>query len=233
MSRIIFHTWILLTTATAVAQVGNNQFFDEKYFFESKTNYVINDSLQSFDKPVYFDISSRVGDTVFISRDTPATPKEIATLFTTGIDKWYVGPGAHARVKFRDWDISPLTIPIKLRPKLITQPLQFQPDVAIGPYFGYQFGSKVLINDEMRSVSNTISIFCTPSLIDLDDQAAQSGVTDNVPGLSLGTGFLFDLNSNQFGLVCGWDFIGGVASESWPYQGKTWVSISMAFDLNK
>ena len=219
---------IMVSLIRANAQSGNVQFFEERYTLIKGVHYIIDDTLMNFSQEQNFELIKTIGDTLIIRFNQNDSTDEVIKPDS----KLYFGDGYDARIKFSDWDIRPLTIPIKLRPKILTNPLQFQADVAIGPYFGYQFGSMRYADQGINTTSGTVALFCTPSLIDLDENNNDSGATDNVLGITLGGGFLLNVNDNQFGIVCGWDYVGGTPSLSWQYQGRFWTSISMGFKIN-
>lgn len=223
---ILFLT--LMSTVKSIGQSDNTQFFEERFNLIKGVHYIIDDTLVNFKDETPFELIKSIGDTLLIrfyqgdSTDGVIRPDS----------KLFFGDGYDARIKFTDWDIRPLTIPIKLRPKILTNPLQFQADVAIGPYFGYQFGSMRYAEQGVRTTSGTVALFCTPSLIDLDETNNDSSATDNVLGITMGGGFLLNVNDNQFGIVGGWDYIGGNPSLTWLYQGRFWTSVSMGFKIN-
>lgn len=223
---ILFFT--LISSTKSNGQGSNTQFFEERLSLIKGVHYIIDDTLVNFKNETSFELIQTIGDTLLIrfyqgdSTDGVIRPD----------NKLFFGDGYDARIKFTDWDIRPLTIPIKLRPKILTNPLQFQADVAIGPYFGYQFGSMRYAEQGVKTTSGTAALFCTPSLIDLDENSNDSNATDNVLGITLGGGFLLNVNENQFGIVCGWDYVGGNPSLTWLYQGRFWTSVSMGFKIN-
>lgn len=226
--KIFIFFFALVVSGESLAQSDNTQFFEERFSFIKGVHYIIDDTLTNFKNETPFELIKTIGDTLLIrfyqgdSADGDIRPDS----------KLFFGDGYDARIKFTDWDIRPLTIPIKLRPKILTNPLQFQADVAIGPYFGYQFGSMRYAEQGVKTTSGTAALFCTPSLIDLDENSNDSNATDNVLGITLGGGFLLNVNENQFGIVCGWDYVGGNPSLTWLYQGRFWTSVSMGFKIN-
>lgn len=232
VSFFLLRGWILwhflFLSGGLNGQSGNVQFFDEKYSLLKGVHYIIDDTLMHLTQERSFEILKTVGDTLVIRFELNDSTDDVIKPDS----KLFFGDGYDARVKFTDWDIRPLTIPIKLRPKILTSPLQFEADVAIGPYFGYEFGSMRYAEQGVRTASGTAALFCTPSLIDLDENNNDSKATDNVLGITLGGGFLLNVNENQFGIVCGWDYVGGNPSLSWSYQGRFWTSVSMGFKIN-
>ncbi|MBK9256733.1 MAG: hypothetical protein IPM42_14700 [Saprospiraceae bacterium] len=139
------------------------------------------------------------------------------------------------KLKFTDFDLSPLVIPLKIRPAVNNNPLQFLGDVSIGPYFGYQRGSKSYnLSSEVTQTSITFCTFGSPTLVNINpsNQSDNSTNSNSVLGISAGVGILLDINNFQFGLVGGWDWISGTASETWTYQGKPWASFSFAYNLS-
>ena len=196
-----------------------------------------------------FNIVDQIGDTTFIrissithEPDTLKKQKGIINSTNTGNDELYyflIGPKKFIKYHFRDWDVSPLTIPIKIRPKLsatssnpTAYPLQFIGDVAIGPYLGYEWGSKTYARQSFQTVSQTVALFAAPTYIRLDPTNSSNDDTNTVFGFSFGAAYLFNLNDFQIGFTTGIDIVGGDASETWVYQKKPWVSFAIGFDIN-
>ncbi len=220
--------------------VSKSQFFDEKYKI-IKNSLVHNDStlfrmikesqvriLKSEDDSIFIQLRQYgevdVPDNSLLNR-VEKTNEVFYILISEGTDK----------LKFTDFDISPLVIPLKIRPVLDNNPLQFLGDVAIGPYFGFQQGSKFFkLNAQPTQTTTTFCAFGSPTMINLNpaNQNDSSSGTSSVLGLSAGIGILFDVNNLQFGLVGGWDWISGTASQTWIYQGKPWASFSFAYNLS-
>lgn len=139
------------------------------------------------------------------------------------------------KLRFSDFDFSPLVIPMKIRPALDNQPVQFTGDVSAGPYFGYQMGSKSYDGPgEVTQTALTLCAFGSPTMVNLHpaNQSDNADGSGSVLGISAGTGILFDIDNLQFGLTCGWDWISGTASETWIYQGRVWTSFSFAYNLS-
>lgn len=219
---------------------SKSQFFDAKYAIIK--NSVVHNDTATFkmlkNHPIR--ISKVNADTIFVELkqfgevDIPdnnllkRVQKENVVMYiliSEGTDK----------LRFTDFDLSPLVIPIKIRPVLDNNPLQFLGDVAIGPYFGFQKGSKSFnLTSQPTQTSTTFCAFGTPTMINLNpsNQSDSTTNTNTVLGIITGGGILFDINDLQFGLVGGWDWISGTASQSWVYQGKPWLSFSFAYNLS-
>jgi hypothetical protein len=234
---------LLLSCQNVICQsdaVSKSQFFDQKFKI-IKNSLVHNDTATyrlAKDTPIR--ITKSTNDTVFIQLsqseevDVPSgnllnkveKPSEnLYFLISEGSDK----------LRFTDFDVSPFVIPLKIRPALDNNPLQFLGDVSIGPYLGYQLGTKSY-NSSSQSTQTalTFCVFGSPTLINLNPSNQSNDTLNNssVLGISIGAGILLDVNNLQFGLVSGWDWISGTASESWVYQGKSWLSFSFAFNLS-
>lgn len=234
---------ILLSSQKVICQsdaASKSQFFDQKFKI-IKNSLVHNDTATyrlAKDMPIR--ITKSTNDTLFIQLsqsgevDVPSNnllnkvekPSEnLYILISEGSDK----------LRFTDFDISPLVIPLKIRPALDNNPLQFLGDVAIGPYLGYQRGTKSLNTvSQSTQTALTFCVFGSPTMINLNpsNQSNDTPNSSSVLGISLGAGILLDVNNLQFGLVSGWDWISGTASETWVYQGKSWLSFSFAFNLS-
>jgi hypothetical protein len=180
------------------------------------------------------------GDSIFfeLKHEEEKNKTEEATLIKVNRPKekmYFLLSDGTDKIKFNDFDISPLVIPLKIRPAIASNPLQFNGDVSIGPYFGYQTGSKTYsFESQMVQTTLTLCLFSTPSLVKLDasnNSISDADPTNNLLGISAGGGILFDLNHIQFGLVSGFDWISGAASKTWNYQGKPWYAFTIAYNL--
>ena len=142
------------------------------------------------------------------------------------------GQGRVAHLKFKDYDTQLLTIPIKIRPRLDDAPLQFIGDVALGSYFGYQFGRVAISDNSTETFSQTVALFAAPGMVKIDPTVADTDSSNLTLGFSLGCGYLVNFNNYQIGLVGGIDYVSGDVSSSWIYQGKSWFSFTIGFDFN-
>lgn len=218
---------------------GSSQFFDEKFKLEKHSILHEDTSTIMLMKDQSIKIKETKGDTVFIElKSKTEKSSENETLFKTVTPnkqkQFFLLSECQDKISFSDFDISPLVIPLKIRPAIINNPLQFNGDVAIGPYFGYQRGAKSYNQLEMTQTTLTFCLFTSPTMINLNPlNTTSTATTDSVLGVSTGAGILFDLNDFQFGLVSGLDFISGSASKKWSYQGKPWYSFSFAYNLSK
>lgn len=240
---VIFQFFCLFGHNVLYGQLSNSsksQFFDAKYKMVKHSIVHEADSVFTLHKDLPVRILSVNGDSIFIEfkqdpdinfseinsfQKTLLQPKEkMYFLMSEGVDK----------MKFTDFDISPLVIPLKIRPATSLNPLQFSGDVSIGPYFGYQRGSKTFDTQSVATQTTiTFCLFGSPSLVNLNPSNQSDGTnnSNNLLGFSAGGGILFDVNNYQFGLVTGLDWISGTASQTWNYQGKTWYSFSFAYNL--
>lgn len=143
-----------------------------------------------------------------------------------------IGDDHQTRLAFSDWDAQILTIPIKIRPAINNAPLEFVGEVSLGSYIGYQLGSSTIGAAAKSTLAHTFMVFAAPSLVRVDPEQAATDMTNNTLGFSLGTGYLFNLNQYQIGIVGGLDYISGQLSKSWIYQGKPWVSFTIGIAFN-
>lgn len=211
---------------------------DERYLLSKGSYLHKGDSTLRLNQSKSIMIYKVAGDTIYIGLIEKPSAQITNSLFSLvpQQEKMYMLTSEGMdKVRFTDWDVSPLVIPIKIRPKTADNPLQFISDVSIGPYFGYQRGSqRYSSNNEVTEHSTTFALFATPSLVRLDPSTvpSSSSNTGSVLGFSVGGGILFNIDQYQLGLVAGLDWISGTASTSWIYQGKPWYSFSFAFNLS-
>lgn len=218
----------------------NSQFFDQKF-------KITHHSLLHHDTAVFrvtqdapIRITKTTQDTIFVqlmpSKEVDIPENQLLNRIEKTIPNYYflISEGTD-KLRFTDFDASPLVIPLKIRPALDSNPLQFLGDVSIGPYLGYQRGTKSFnASSSGTQTSLTFCVFGSPTMINLNpsNQMNSSDNSSSVIGISAGAGILLDVNNLQFGIVGGWDWISGTSSETWVYQGKPWYSFSCAFNLS-
>lgn len=230
----------LMTLKCQTPSTKNAQFFDPKYKI-TKNSIVQNDTgyvkfLSAY--PVH--ILEKNGDTVFLELKNFGEEIVNENTLLAKVEKknervYFLVSESDNALLYTDFDFSPLVIPLKIRPAIGDNPLQFLGDVAIGPYFGYQFGKRSFDFSATPSQTTlTACAFGSPTMINLNSSNQTNSPTNgnSVLGLSTGLGLLFDINSLQFGLTTGWDWISGEVSETWIYQGKVWTSFSFAYNLS-
>lgn len=144
----------------------------------------------------------------------------------------YTGQGNNLHVKYTDWDTSPLSIPIKIRPSIDDTPLEFVGEFTLGSYIGYQIGSKSFSDAESFHYSQTFSGFAAPTMVKINPEVANTDMSNLILGFSVGIGYIANLNDFQIGVVGGVDYISGDASQTWIYQGQPWFSFTIGFDFN-
>lgn len=217
-----------------------SQFFDQKFKITHHSLLHHDTAVFRVTQDVPIRITKTTQDTIFVQLkpsqevDIPETQLLTKIEKTNPIFYFLISEGTD-KLRFTDFDASPLVIPLKIRPALDNNPLQYLGDVSIGPYLGYQRGTKAF-NPSSKGIqtSLTFCVFGSPTMIHLNP-TNQMNTTDNsssVIGISTGGGILLDVNNLQFGIVGGWDWISGTSSESWVYQGKPWYSFSCAFNLS-
>ncbi len=113
-----------------------------------------------------------------------------------------------------------LTVPFKLRPAIAGKSFSMTTDVTIGAYAGI----KKRIS-KRQNFFVTLPFVAGLTLINVNDNTTSaSGTVDRgsgvVPGWTIATGLVAQLNSFNIGVVTGWDFASDVG-KSWIYQGET------------
>jgi hypothetical protein len=133
-----------------------------------------------------------------------------------------------------------LILPIKIRFRVDSFPVQASPDVSIGPFIGYQWVKKDFHSEKENMRSHTISGFAAPGMIALNSSNSTDTLIKNSTnfGLSVGFGYLYEINKFQMGLFVGYDFIFGDPAKTWIYQpgrnsNKPWISVAIGFPFRK
>ena len=222
------------------ASTNTTQFFDPKFTLRKNSVIQKDTGWYKLNNNESIKIHRISGDSVFIKMKllSPYHDPDTASIEKikhADIPVFFLISNGDYKLSFSDFDVSPLVIPLKVRPAIGENPLQFLGDVSVGPYFGYQRGTRTFdFMANAQQISWTVCAFGTPTLININPSNQQNNDvnSNSVLGLSAGAGILFDINSLQFGLVCGWDWISGDASTTWIYQGKPWTSFSFAYNLS-
>lgn len=213
----------------------NSKSFSPKYFLIPGEVYYSDNQIVQATKNTPINILKQVGDSLFI-RTSPKldSTTSMAYLNSNTINKDYIllDDGYTTHLKFRDWDTHPLAIPIKIRPSLDDNPVQFAGEISVGSYIGYQTGKTSITDTERYIYAQTISLFAAPSMIKIDPTVADTDNSNLTLGFSLGLAYIVNLNDFQIGLVGGVDYISGDASKTWIYQGQPWFSFTIGFDFN-
>lgn len=172
---------LLLFTATVVyTQVNsvrlNKSAFAPKFMLPKGETLYINGNPVLVSEQLNMLVVEQVGDSlnVIIENENENSIAELdGSNHTTSL---YVGDGAHLHIKYRDWDTSPLIIPIKIRPVTDDTPLEFAGEFTIGSYLGYQLGARSILNNVNYNYSQTFSVFAAPTMIKINPEVAD---TDN------------------------------------------------------
>ena len=227
-----------------------SQAFGLKYSFDSgAVVYDQDNKAHKLVSTLRFNIVDQIGDTTFImikpvTKETGSLTTQAGIINTTNTNNnelyyFLTGPKQFIRYRYSDWDVSPLTIPIKIRPKIEGtslnpdgSPIQFIGDVAIGPYIGFEWGNKTYANQAYQNISQTIALFAAPTYVRLDPTNSSNDDSNTIFGFSFGAAYLFNLSNFQIGLTGGVDLVGGDAATTWDYQKKPWISFAIGFDIN-
>lgn len=126
-----------------------------------------------------------------------------------------------------------LTLPFKFRGAVGSTPRSMTTDVTIGPYVG----SRVRLSkksDFFLTVPFTLGL----SFINVNNgntTVVNPQATDNsiVPGFTIGTGLVFQLNKYELGIIGGYDFGTGKSGNEWIYNEKPWVSFAIGYSFLK
>jgi hypothetical protein len=235
---LILLLFTITSTAQTSAATSKPDLFDEKFTLIPGSYIHAGDSILRLNESKPIRINKVSNDTIFIGfiNNTPLPIDHAVFTLVKPTEKMYLlTSDGMDKIKFSDWDISPLIIPIKIRPRTTNSPLQFISDVSIGPYFGHQRGSQSYSAlNGFSELTTTYAIFASPTLVRLDPTTVSKDTTSSgsVLGFTVGAGILFNIANYQLGLVAGLDWISGAASETWIYQGKPWYSFSFAYNLS-
>lgn len=236
MKKILLLTVSILLVSSAFAQSNkiklNKSAFSPRYILPKGETLYVNGKPIVVDEQLNMLVVEQVGDSLNVIILDEADNDITALDGSDHTTSLYVGTGAHLHIKYRDWDTSPLVIPIKIRPSTAGAPLEFVGEFTLGSYIGYQLGSRSLLDDNKSNYSQTFSLFAAPTMIRINPEVADTDKSNLILGFSTGLGYIVNLNAFQIGLVGGVDYISGDASKTWIYQGKSWFSFTIGFDFN-
>ncbi len=203
-------------------------------------------------KYLRFKIRNKNGDTIYIRfknysdyAGQASDPNYNVSVNKTNVDKKFYlleQEGELFRYKYTGLSWGVIIAPEKIRLKTTyagqSIPLALTTNISIGPYIGFQWGTKEFGSDGESSISSTIAAFLSPytSFTELSSANSKDSSTNGttVSALTLGFGYLFNIsNKFQIGALVGWDYVGGAASTTWYYQGKAWYSIAIGFNFTK
>ena len=129
-----------------------------------------------------------------------------------------------------------LALPLKIRPKIDTFATSFATDVGVGTYLGYQFGRVEYAQKQFNRYSLTVAVFAAPSVVSLNAanlRTSASNTAFTTLGLSSGGGCIFSINSYEFGLVSGVDWLDGANAKNWVFNGQPWFGVSIGTIIRK
>ena len=126
-----------------------------------------------------------------------------------------------------------LTLPFKFRDAIGQTPRSMTTDVTIGPYIG----GRVRMSKK-ADVFLTVPFTLGLTFINVNNSnttTTGTQTTDNaiVPGFTIGSGIVIQLNKYELGLICGADFGTGKAGTDWIYNNKPWVSFAIGYSFLK
>ncbi|TGE29538.1 hypothetical protein [Hymenobacter metallicola] len=152
------------------------------------------------------------------------------------------------KLKFTEWTVSALTLPIKYRfsgdkdGKSLSE--EFTTSVNLNLFAGYAFSglSKFHHREKVGNVTNTrkwtVGGLIGASTVTLNKgntTAAQDPIKDDTEItkglLSLGGGVTYSFNKINIGLFTGWDLSVGDRAQDWNYNKKQWLGIAVGYSL--
>ncbi len=206
--------------------------FAPKYSLPKGEIVYVNNIPIAASKRLNIQVLDQQGDSIHILLQNQDMANILAIDSSHDVTSLFVGRGANLHLKYTDWDTSPLSIPIKIRPSIDDTPLEFVGEFTLGSYIGFQTGSKSISDFETFHYSQTFSGFAAPTMVKINPEVAATDMSNLILGFSVGLGYIVNLNDFQIGVVGGADYISGDASKTWIYQGKPWFSFTVGFDFN-
>jgi len=151
------------------------------------------------------------------------------------------------KLKFREWTVSGLTIPLKYRFKdkdNISE--EFSSAVNANLFIGRTFYGKTSFfhRKKVENISNTWKwtggLILGASTVKLNNNNTSASEIPIEPGTeitkglgTIGLGITYSYNKINFGGFIGWDYSLGDDSEKWNYNKKPWIGIAIGYSLLK
>ncbi|MFK7806966.1 MAG: hypothetical protein AB8F74_04105 [Saprospiraceae bacterium] len=144
----------------------------------------------------------------------------------------------------REFEVGPLTLPFKYRFGYDDVKPQFEADVNIGAFAGFQIGTKSYRKEQgkslaLPSITYNWGVFLSLSAIPLDQfntTAGKSPYTEDEKSslgtLSGGLGFILDFNRLNVGIFGGIESGFGSEAKNWNYNNQLWLGLGLGYDLN-
>ena len=124
-----------------------------------------------------------------------------------------------------------LTLPFKFRSKVNDTPRSMTTDVTLGPYIGARM-RLLKKSDFFLTVPLTAGLtFININNSNTSPSNPQSSDNAIVPGFTVGSGLVFQLNKYEIGFIGGWDWGTGKAGSEWIYDGKPWISFAIGYSF--
>lgn len=123
-----------------------------------------------------------------------------------------------------------LVVPLKIRPKLESRPLDFTTDFTLGTTVGY----KMRLTKFVPSYFSLVGFFGVTT-VNVDSLSTKGYVTETTKysALTPAFGTIFEINHFQIGLVIGCDIVGGKAGANWVYNQRLWWSFGIGYQFFK
>ncbi|MFC0875865.1 hypothetical protein ACE01N_04685 [Saccharicrinis sp. FJH2] len=126
-----------------------------------------------------------------------------------------------------------LTLPFKFRGKVGEIPRSMTTDVTLGPYVGPRMRLSRK-SDFFVTMPFTLGLtFINVNNSNTSPTNPSNNQNEIVPGLTLGSGLVFQIRQYEFGLIGGWDFGTGTAGSEWIYNEKPWISFAIGYSFLK
>lgn len=169
-------------------------------------------------------------------------------------DKLYVNPigsekayfyqltsGQQFRLKFSEWSVSALTVPIKYRFKQKGIDEDFSTAINFNMFIGRSFGKtnfmyRKEVDNKINNwkISGGVIIGASTITLVKDNTSEFIGNKEFNKGLfSIGFGGAYSFNNINFGLFYGWDYGIGKSADTWNYNKKPWLGIAIGYSILK
>jgi hypothetical protein len=164
-----------------------------------------------------------VGSFCVLKGDVEAlATRTYATLYRT----YYVVPRGFKRATSLTSGL--LVLPIKVRPAGAGRPFDFSRDITLGTVAGPRMR---LSPTAPMFLDALLGVGITSTRLDPNSTRDQVETPVDRAALTWTFGLMFEVNSFQFGLHTGKDYISNPNQRDWVYQGKRWYAIGLGYNL--
>lgn len=143
---------------------------------------------------------------------------------------------SNIRKRYKTWrynnkpSVGALFLQVKMRPRKAGVPLDFTQDFTLGPTLGWSFRATKY---KATYLSPVISLGLTSVTVDSITTRGNFEQPTKLAAYTFGFGVIYEVEYFQIAALVGWDYLGGLSSKNWIYNGRNWFSLGIGVQLWK